>query len=39
MMENFPNSGEEISIQVQEAQRESLKQDEPKKAHTKIHDN
>lgn len=33
--ENFPNQGKETVSHVQEA--ESLKQDEPKKLHTKIH--
>ena len=35
--ENFPNMGQEIVNQVQEAQ--SPRQDKPKEAHTKIHNN
>ena len=35
--ENFPNMGKEIVNQVQKAQ--SPRQDKPKEAHTKIHNN
>ena len=39
IVENFPKMGKEIATQVQETQRVSLKQDEPKEKHTKTHVN